>query len=95
MARRTDRAVSRLREIAGKRSKAEPSRPAGSSELCPPGYEAYGIDWSKLSPDLRRVVCRFADVLREIRQREVDLLKLAVDCNRAIITELQVMMSER
>ena len=98
--RKTDRAVNRLREIAQKRSSSEtsttePSRPAGPNELCPPGYEHYGVDWGKLSPEEQVAVQWFAAILREIREREVDLLKLAVDCNRATITELQMMIELR
>lgn len=92
--RRTDREVGRLREIASKRSKAptELSRPNRSAG-CPPGYEHYNIDWGRLSPKMRVTVQRFADVLREIREHQIDLLKLTVDSNRATITELQILTS--
>ncbi len=44
----------------------------------PPGYEAYNIDWSKLTPAMVAVICAFADALREIRENEIALLRLSV-----------------
>ncbi len=43
----------------------------------PPGYEAYNIDWSKLTPAMVAVICAFADALREIRENEIALLRLS------------------
>ena len=75
--RRTDRAMGRLREIARTQSASPPL-----------GYEHYNVDWSKLHPKMRGVVCMFADALKEVREHELDLLKLTVDCHRAMFTEL-------
>ena len=77
--RRTDRAVSLLRDIAREQSNA-----------APPGYEHYGVDWSRLHPKMRGVVCRFADVLRETRENELALLKLGtIDSIRGLTAELK------
>ena len=61
--RRTDRAVSQLRELA--REQSSVPLPADAP---PFGYELSldGVDWSRLSPSMRAVVLAFADALREI-----------------------------
>ena len=76
--RRTDREVSRLREIARAQSTSPPL-----------GYERYNINWSRLSPSMRIVVCVFADKLREFREDELELLRLGtVDHIKALSVEL-------
>ena len=83
-ARRTDRTVAGLRDLARAQSNA-----------APPGYEHYGVDWGKLTPRMRAVVCAFADVLKEVREHEVDLLRLGtVDRIRALTAELRRQAAE-
>ena len=78
--RRTDRAVEELRDVA--RGKATSS--------APPGHEEYDVDWSRLTAAEAAVVCAFADALREIREMELDLLRIGtVDYVRAMCAELR------
>jgi hypothetical protein len=81
--RRTDEAVEQLRGLTRDATARELSAP-------PPGYEQYHIDWSRLTPGQAAIVCAFADALREIREMELDLLRIGtVDYVRAMCAELR------
>jgi hypothetical protein len=57
----------------------------------PPGYEYLGgVKWDQLTPTQTAFVCAFADALREIRQHEMDLLRLStVDRIRSLCDALR------
>ena len=74
--RRTDRAVSQLRDIASVRVRSS---------------EADGVDpltWDRLTPAERVVVRVFAEALREIWGFEEDLLRLGEEHIRGLTAEL-------
>lgn len=83
-ARRTDRAVAKLRDLAREQSSI-------------PGPEQYGIDprtWAQLAEWEQRIVLDFAATLRAIRLMEQDLVNLFVDHVHELATELARQVAE-
>ena len=81
MARPTDEAVAGLRELA-----RVPSVP-------PPGVD--DATWNKLTPRMKVVVRAFSGALREIREHQLDLLRLGtVDYFQGMAAELRKLRAE-